>query len=634
MKKIILLLALSLFVKINAQDVKKINISSRVNKATVFLNSAQVTRTKNVSLTKGIQIVKFTSLSPFVDKKSIQVKAKNIEIQSINFQKNYKKLTEKSDNQKALEKELNEFDNQIDKEKINLNIVNEEISFLKNNRSLKGNETLTGAVLKEAVLFYNSKITELFTKQFKIETKLKSLDQRKNKVIKQLNDLSSVREFPTGEILIKIASNSIKTTKFELTYNVGNVSWYPTYDIKAKDINSPLSIIYKANVKQNSKVDWNNVKLRFSSANPSNATKASELKPYFLNYGTKPPTYNNSSGEVTGTVYDYDGTTLPSVTVIVKGTSIGTVTDFDGIFSIKVPDNADELVFSYLGFKTLEKNIQPNMGNIYLEVEEEYLEEVVVVGYGTKKGRPRKGNTANILRGKTPGISTSKSIKRKIKEENTEPDYALPTEQIINQTSVSFEIVKPYTLKSGNKEYTVAMKTYTSKADYSYYSVPKIEQNVFLIASIEEWEKLNLLEGEANIYFEDTFVGTSLIDTRFTDKKLDISLGIDKNVTITRKKLKDFTTRQFIGNKKEENRIYELIVKNNKQQAIDISILDQIPIAKREEITVTLDESSSGKLDEKTGEILWKHKLKPNTSKTMNLKYSVRYPKGREIYID
>lgn len=633
MKKIAyLFFTIAVFVNITtqAQNIKEIKVTSRVSKATVFLNSAQVTRTKNVTLTKGTQIVKFTSLSPFIDKKSIQVKAKNIDIQAVNFQKNYKEIVKKSDKQESLESKLKTIDNQVNIENINLKIVNEEISFLINNKNLKGNETLTGSILKEAVLFYSNQIKALYTKQFSLQTKIANLKEEQLKITKQLSDLSGVKEFPTGEILIKVASTINKTTNFELTYNVGNVSWYPTYDVKAKDINSPLSIIYKANVKQNSKVDWNNVKLRFSSANPSNATKASELKPYFLDYGTKPPTYNNKTGEVTGTVYDYENTPLPGVSVIVKGTTIGTSTDFDGNFSIKVPDNTDKLVFSYLGFKTLERNIQLNMGNIYLEEDETALEEVVVVGYGTTK--QKKGNLGKNIRaisGKNIKLSKSKE-----KKENTEIDYALPTKEIINQTSVSFEIVKPYTLKSGNKEYTVAMKTYNNEATYSYYSVPKIEQNVFLIARIENWEKLNLLEGEANIYFEDTFVGTSLIDTRFTEKELEISLGIDKNVTISRKKLKDFTTKQFIGNKKEENRTYEIVVKNNKQQEIKIAVLDQIPIAKREEITVTLDEKSSGKLDTKNGEIKWEFTLKPKNSKTMNLKYEVRYPKGYQISLD
>lgn len=632
MKKILFSLAFILsFSSINAQNISEKKITSTVSKATVFLNSAQVTRTKDITISKGVQVLKFINLSPFVDKKSIQVKARGIEIQSVNFQKNYQKLSQKNEQQKALDKQLENLDLQIDKENINLNIVNEEISFLKSNKNVKGNQTLTGIVFRDAKQYYSAQIKALYNQQFNLKTKIKTLEKEKSSIAKQLNDTYSEKEFPTGEIFIKIASSSSKLLPVTLTYNVANVSWYPTYDVKTKDINSPLTIVYKANVKQNSKVDWTNVKLRFSSANPSKATKAGELKPYFLDYGTRPPVYNNISSEVSGTVYSSDDNApLPGVNVLVEGTSIGSTTDFDGKFSIKVPESATDLTFSYLGYKTLTRRISSNMGRIVLQEDYTALEEVVITGYATKK--QKKDNLVKALQGKTTGISI-RGV-NSIRNKDIETDYALPTAKIEKQTSVSFEIVKPYTLPSSNNDYVIAMKTYTNSANYTYYSVPKIEENTFLVATVKDWEKLNLLEGEANIYFEDTFIGTTLIDTRYAEKELEISLGIDKNVTIQRKKLIDFTTKQLIGNKQEENRDYEIIVKNNKKQPIQLVVYDQIPISKREQITVKLDENSKGNLNTKTGEIKWQFKLNPKDVKTVYLKYSVRFPKGTRIQLD
>ncbi len=96
------------------------------------------------------------------------------------------------------------------------------------------------------------------------------------------------------------------------------------------------------------------------------------------------------------------------------------------------------------------------------------------------------------------------------------------------------------------------MAVYQVPAYYQYYAVPKISNDAFLIAHITDWEKYNLLEGEANLFFEETFTGQTLIDTRHASDTLKISLGKDKNVGISRENLKDFTTRQFIGSKKEE----------------------------------------------------------------------------------
>ena len=154
------------------------------------------------------------------------------------------------------------------------------------------------------------------------------------------------------------------------------------------------------------------------------------------------------------------------------------------------------------------------------------------------------------------------------------------------------------------------------------------------MASLSDWEKFNLLEGEANVYFENTFIGTSLIDTRTTENKLDVSLGMDKNVSVKRTKAKDFTTRQFIGNKQEETSIWDFTIKNNKSQNIQMTVLDQIPVSKREEIRVTLDKLFNGEINKKTGEIKWNFTLAPKKSKELQLKYTVRYPKNRRLNID
>ena len=90
---------------------------------------------------------------------------------------------------------------------------------------------------------------------------------------------------------------------------------------------------------------------------------------------------------INGTVKDATGETIISASVVVKGTSIGTVTDFDGNYTLDVPDDAKELVFSYIGMKTQELPITGDVMNVVLSENSEVLEEVVVTGYGTTKKR-------------------------------------------------------------------------------------------------------------------------------------------------------------------------------------------------------------------------------------------------------
>ena len=615
MKKYILLLALlSSFASFSQINPEK-KITSKVNEVTVFLESAQITRKKMVTINKGTTVLRFVKLSPFVDGKSIQVKTtNNVEIHSVNFEKNYLDKQTKSDEIKKLEADLKTIHKKLELEKTLLNINVEETKFLQSNRNIGGkNQTLTAINLKNAATYYGAKYKALKLEALKINERISSINKNFSDINNQINSFSSKKEFATGEALIKLKSNSTRSINLELVYNVSNAGWFPTYDIRVKDINSPLNLVYKANVKQNTKVDWKNVKLRFSSADPSISSEAPELKTYFLNYNSLPPVYSKNIKTVAGIVTDNSGA-LPGVSVLVDGTTIGTETNFDGYYSITIPKNASTLSFSYLGYSTVKRNIYSSNMNITMVEDANVLDEVVVTGVRTKNG--------------------FREIKTKPKRDVRKNNYSIPTKQIINQTTVNFEIAAPYSLKSDNKNYAVGMKTYALNVDYQYYSIPKIDKNAFLIAYAKNWEKLNLLEGEANIYFEGTYIGKSLLDTRFITDKLKISLGVDKNIIVTREKTKDFTTRQFIGSKKQENRAWNILVKNNKSQKISISVFDQIPISTLEEIKVELDKSNTGKLNKETGEVLWKFDLNPSLTKKLQLKYSVKYPKNRALVLE
>ena len=90
---------------------------------------------------------------------------------------------------------------------------------------------------------------------------------------------------------------------------------------------------------------------------------------------------------ISGTVKDATGETIISASVVVKGTTLGTVTDFDGNYSLDVPDDAKVLVFSYIGMQTQELDITGDVMNVVLSENSEVLDEVVVTGYGTTKKR-------------------------------------------------------------------------------------------------------------------------------------------------------------------------------------------------------------------------------------------------------
>ncbi|WP_163323609.1 mucoidy inhibitor MuiA family protein [Draconibacterium mangrovi] len=626
MKAITILLFSLIFSNLLAQEIVEKEIKTEVNEVTVFIDKAQVTRQKTVELNSGITILKFINLSPFIDAKSVQVKAKgDVTVLAVNHQQNFIDKLEKSEEVKKIEEKLDDLKGQIKLEETYLSILKEELTFLNDNRIIGGkNNELNISTLKEASEFYSSKLTALKLKEIERSNTLENLRKQKNELQSQLYTLTSKKEFASGEILVKVQGKIKTNPSFELSYIVDNAGWYPTYDIRAKTINDPVEIIYKANLRQDTKVDWKNVKLSFSSSNPNSSGVAPELKAYFLDYYSLPPVYNKSINSVGGQVVDEENQPLIGVTVMVPKTTIGTVTDMNGNYSITLPNNADYLNFSFVGCESQTLPITSSVINVKMIEDVAGLEEVVVVGYGVQGD----AEVSTQLQGRVAGVSVNKTKSRDAES------IAIPFEKTENQTSINFEISTPYTVNSDNKNYSVDMVVYQVPAFFQYYTVPKIEKEAYLIANITDWEKYNLLEGEANIFFEETFVGKSLLDVRFASDTLQLSLGKDKNVIVNREKEKDFETRQFIGSKKEESKSWKTTIKNNKSQEINMVVLDQAPVSKLEEIEVNIQDVSGGKLNKESGEVKWEFTLKPMEQKEFDLKYSVKYPKSRNLTIE
>lgn len=170
-------------------------------------------------------------------------------------------------------------------------------------------------------------------------------------------------------------------------------------------------------------------------------------------------------------------------------------------------------------------------------------------------------------------------------------------------------------------------------ASYQYYSIPKLDKDAFLIARVTEWEKYNLLNGEANIFFEGTFVGKTFLEMDSAKDTLELSLGRDKSIAIKREKIKGFTTKQFIGSKQEEEISWKITVKNNKNVEVNILLVDQAPLSTLEEIEVSVKSSFGAKHNAQTGEIKWELLLKPLETRELTLTYTVKYPKNKSLII-
>lgn len=606
------------------------SVNSKIDKVTLFLNGAFVERSAKTSLVNGKTELVFKGVSPQIDKQSLQVKGEGkFTVLSVSHQLG--NLLDKSKQEEITKIEVQKVfvEDKIKIEKNNLLVYKREEEMLLKNQVIGGTYSgMKANDLKESVEFQRLRMQEVLNKQLEFERSLRKLDEEIRKVNQQLTEINTSKDITMSEVIVTVsAKENVANAIFQISYFVQNAGWTPTYDFRVEKLTEPINITYKANVYQYSGEDWKDVKLSLSTANPRKNGVAPVLKNWFLGVRNDYSEYlnninapvNDAVTEVRGKVNAKNGgDALPGVTVTLKSTSLGTQTDVNGNFKINIPPNLTAkkvLKFSMVGMNTQEVNISSNIINVEMEEDSKTLDEVVVVGYGVQRKTAMTGAMTEIR------DSKGNRVQRLEVDEKEAP------------TSQSFDILIPYSIPSDGKVYVVEVKEDEIPAIYEHFCVPKIDTDVFLNAKIIDWEKYKLLEGEASLFVDGTYLGKSKLNLSNKDT-LNLSFGRDKNVSVTRTKLKDFQKRQFIGSYKSEQRAYEISVRNTKNEPINLVLEDQFPVSKMKEVNVEDKEAPEAEINEETGKLIWRKKVLPAKEQKFTFKYTVKSPKSGFVEVE
>lgn len=629
MKKILPLFLLIAFHAIG----KEIELKTTITEITVFQSGAQVKRIGSTTIPAGEYEILIHDATSLLKKESIQVKGEgNFTILSVNHQVNLD--NQKQDKVKWAQLETKEKDlkRKMEDLSVKIEVLRTEESIVYNLQAVSTTtEGITVEQVAKAQELLKIKLALIKNEKLTTSRQMKELYDEHQKIIQQLSVLKTPKQIVTYEIVVKVLAKAETKAEFSLSYIVPNARWYPTYDLRVKTVAEPMIIEYKANVTQQTGEDWNNVKLKLSTGDPSQSSQKPKIETWWLNLNqsyVQPKQQSNyyrytdaKFTKVKGTVMDKKtGETLPFCSIMVDGTNIGTNTDLDGNFKLILPENANNLKVSYVGYDQQIVPINSEEMNIYLEGGQE-LKEIEVTTQSYDKDISGMLST-------TPGVRGARSDKSKSQANQVTATPAL------NIVSTEFSIDEKYTIISDPKNITVSIQSIQSNVKYQYYCAPRLDKDVFLTAQMINWEQYNLLEGQANVFFEGTFIGSTLLDSRYLTDTLEISLGRDKSVKVERKKSKDYNKHSIFGNENIANREWDIAVRNGKQQNIDIIVEDQFPISGDSKIDVKQEEKSGGKLDEKTGIVTWQYQMEPSGIKTMQLKYTAKYPKGTFIGLD
>ncbi len=263
-------------------------------------------------------------------------------------------------------------------------------------------------------------------------------------------------------------------------------------------------------------------------------------------------------------------------------------------------------------------NVKPALPPWYINY---YLQQREVI-LGARAKSPSNTNSSN---------NEMFDAKKDMDELSPSQSAANYTQLIETMANVMFDINLPYSIPSDGANHIVPVKTSELPAVYYHYLVPKVESEAFLIAKVTGWENLNLLPGRANVFYEGTYVGETVLNPAVINDTLELAFGRDNGITVTRTKLPVKETNKLLGSEITKTIVYELRMKNNKSKNINLIVEDQIPVSQNKDIKVEMKDNGKSEYNIQTGLLQWNVAMNSKEYKTLKFSYAVTFNKDMPL---
>ena len=288
----------------NHRTVEQIR-KAKLKEAIVYTSGVQLRSSLSYNAVKGINEIIIEGISPSIDPQTIQVSATgNVVILDSKYSLFYPKAIVKdvSSESSRIKSSIRLLNDSIESMGFDIRDLKEQTSvyqqaqnMLRNNGVMKNQGKVSDSLelLQEAIELYTSKMSALNKKLISIskatkfsEKKLAKMNKRLNHLRNRLSNLGQTKSntTPIPRVTVSLISEGSVSGKINFSYLSANAGWTPLYDIRSESAEGKIFMNYKAQVYQNTELEWKNIKLRISTNNPyANKTKP-ELNPWYINY--------------------------------------------------------------------------------------------------------------------------------------------------------------------------------------------------------------------------------------------------------------------------------------------------------------------------------------------------------------
>lgn len=178
-------------------------------------------------------------------------------------------------------------------------------------------------------------------------------------------------------------------------------------------------------------------------------------------------------------------------------------------------------------------------------------------------------------------------------------------------------------IPSDGSEHEATLSNLSIPAKFSYYAAPKITPNVYMLAEVPKWRDYELQKGKLRVFLDNTYVGDSYWTPIEIQDTLHFSVGVEKNIGVERSLKATKERNNLLKTSKKVTRNWLIVVKNNKETAVDVVVEDQIPVSTKSDVKVNLLESSGAVVTQNEGRLKWNLHLAPGEKRELNVNYEV-----------
>jgi hypothetical protein len=370
------------------------------------------------------------------------------------------------------------------------------------------------------------------------------------------------------EIHVTVSAEQQVEAELDVEYAVVGASWTPLYDVRLTDNN--VTLTYLADIQQTTGEDWAAVPLSLSTARPAISATLPELSAWYIDV-LRPPMYPQPAA---------------------RGKSAG----FGGMMqqSLSAPAQAQ------------------------YEPEFDFLDDEV---------------------GDAPSGGLPEQIKRMSRAalQRQLPAVAELAQTTIDSSggggaSVTYRVEKPVAVPSDGTPHKTTVTVLTLGVKLDYITVPKLAEEAYLRATITNTSEFMLLPGSASIYHGGDFVGKTRVDTIAPNEEFEAQLGVDSRVRIKRDLVKRDVGKNMLGNTRRTVFTYKITLTNLVPTSSKITVFDQLPVSRHENIKVKLLESAPESSEHSELNILeWTMEIPANQKREIVFSFSVEHPREMQL---